>query len=684
VAAVPFEEQWANSPHNDAEGEPFVHWNEEDPAEVPTTCAKCHSTPGYQDFLGADGSPAGTVDAAAPIGTTIECVACHNDVTLTKTSVVFPSGVEITGLGDESRCMECHQGRASKVQVDETLQTYGADVDLDTVPEPVEDRTLGFINIHYYAAAATHFGTEVKGGYEYDGKTYDARFDHVVGYTGCADCHNPHTLEIKVQECSVCHSGVDSQEAVRSIRMFGSLTDYDGDGDFSESIASEIEGLQGMLLSTIQSYATEVAGTAVVYDPASHPYFFADANANGAVDEGEEAYGTWTGRMLKAAYNYQVSVKDPGAFAHGGKYIIELLYDSIEDLAPEMVVGLTRVDHGHFAGSEEPFRHWDEEGLVPGECAKCHSATGLPTFLGEASRARDGVSGVNVAVRPSSGLNCATCHSDLSTFTRYEVAQVKFPSGAILDIGNPDANLCLNCHQGRESTVSVNAAIQRSGAGDDEVSEGLSFRNPHYFGAGATLLGTEAKGAYEYDGQAYNTRFLHVEGFNTCVNCHDTHALTVKVEACTGCHTGIESPEDIRMTQGDFDGDDDASEGLAGEVATMHEQLYAAIQAYATETAGTGIVYSPAAYPYFFVDTNGNGTAEEDELNGDNAFASWTPRLLRAAYNYQWTAKDPGAFAHNGKYIMQVLYDGLQDLGADVSGMTRPEVTAAPAETPAP
>ena len=35
-------------------------------------------------------------------------------------------------------------------------------------------------------------------------------------------------------------------------------------------------------------------------------------------------------------------------------------------------------------------------------------------------------------------------------------------------------------------------------------------------------------------------------------------------------------------------------------------------------------------------------------------------------------AKDPGAFAHNGKYILQILYDALKDLGLSVSGMTRP------------
>jgi len=46
--------------------------------------------------------------------------------------------------------------------------------------------------------------------------------------------------------------------------------------------------------------------------------------------------------------------------------------------------------------------------------------------------------------------------------------------------------------------------------------------------------------------------------------------------------------------------------------------------------------------------------------------------LLKAAYNYQYSQKDPGAFAHNGPYILQILYDSLEDIGADTSGMTRP------------
>ena len=647
---VPFEELWASSGHADAEAEAFRHWDEDDPKEVPARCAKCHSSYGYLDFLGADGTEAGTVDNAAPVDSVISCTTCHNEATAVLDSVVMPSGVEITGLGAEARCMQCHQGRQSTVSVNEAITEAG--VDEDTVSED-----LGFANIHYYAAAATKYGTAAKGGYEYEGKSYDANFAHVEAFDTCVECHDSHTLELKVEACSTCHPGAASAEDLRNVRMAGSLVDYDGDGDVSEGIYYELDGMRGTLYQAIQAYASEVSGTPIVYDAHAYPYFFIDTNANGTIDADEAAfpnqYNAWTARLLKAAYNYQVSIKDPGAYAHGGKYIIQLLYDSIEDLDAALVESLHRIDAGHFAGSEEAFRHWDEDGEVPGSCSKCHSATGLPAFLKE---------GVSVSEPLANGFLCSTCHDDLVAFSRYAVNEVEFPSGAKLSFGEAaDANLCLQCHQGRESKVSVDKLI--ADLDDDTVSDKLRFLNIHYFAAGATRFGTEAKGAYEYEGKTYNGLFAHVEPYSQCTQCHSTHGLQVKVEDCSTCHAGVEELEDIRMTTTDFDGDGDTTEGIAGEIDTLREALYAAIQDYATNVVGTGIVYNAHAYPYWFTE------AEE-------RYTTWTPRLLRAAYNYQYATKDPGAFAHNGQYIIQVLYDTLEDIGqeatVDMNGMTRP------------
>src|SRR6185295_9670237 len=112
----------------------------------------------------------------------------------------------------------------------------------------------------------------------------------------------------------------------------------------------------------IQKYAKEKGGVAIVYGPETYPYWLIDTNDNGTLDEEENVsangYSTWTARLLKAAYNYQVSVKDPGAFAHGNKYIVQLLYDSMQDLGGD-VSEMSRTDAGHFAGNTTPFRNWD-------------------------------------------------------------------------------------------------------------------------------------------------------------------------------------------------------------------------------------------------------------------------------------------------------------------------------------
>jgi len=330
---VPFYAEWVTSPHAHRASEAFTHWNQE--GAIPVACAKCHSTPGFLDFLGADGSAAGVVDRPAAIGTVITCAACHKSKTRTFTSVVFPSGLKVESLGADARCMACHQGRESSVSVGRAVS--GQD---DDAPNP----RIAFLNVHYRAAGATLMGAMAGGAYEYPGKTYAGRFQHREPYNHCSGCHDPHAAAVRVADCGACHKEVTDKASLHRIRV--SKIDYDGNGDANEGIAQEIEHLRSRLYAAITTYAKTIAKKDIVYHPDVHPYFFIDTNGNGTPDRDEvrppNKYDAWTPRLLKAAYNYQFVTKEPGAYAHNPTYTLQILYDSLADLGIKVSLDLSR------------------------------------------------------------------------------------------------------------------------------------------------------------------------------------------------------------------------------------------------------------------------------------------------------------------------------------------------------
>lgn len=724
---------WENSAHADKTAEAFNHWNEE--GSIPVDCARCHSTPGFQDYIGADGSAVDSVESEAPLGTTVECQACHadpeNGVLRDRTYVTFPSGAKVEDLGPEALCMTCHQGRESSKSIDKAIADSGV-TDDDTVSSK-----LKFINIHYYAAAATQFGKVAMGGYQYEGKSYDARFAHVPGYNACFICHNSHSLEVDMESCNTCHTGIEDP---KNIRFYGSFVDYDGDGNITEGMYYEIETFKDMLFTAIQRYAREIVGKPLAYDELTYPYFFNDNNNNGVVDSNEadyaNSYKSFTARLQKASYNFQVAMKDPNSFAHNGKYIIELLYDSLEDLNSKLggsqpssitrprvnrsrpatqemrsdkkngnpaasramkgtgdlkernlnpnnnsASSLARTDEGHFDGSGEPWRHWDEDGEVLSSCAKCHSAEGLPYFLENGK--------VDKSMPIANGMLCITCHTT-PPLLRF-AGPVTFPSGAVKDLAD-ESNLCLNCHQGRESKKSVDKAIA-AGAGPYE------FTNIHYYAAAASFFGSEVQGGYEFAGKTYVGRnpFPNHNGlFTDCVECHfstksfnrkqdDSDALfhntAPSKEDCVFCHgQDVSQPHPgadaakfefggIRpANMPDFDGDNNSGESLKDELKGLESALFSKLLAYG-ESIGAPLVYDADAYPYFFKDKNGNGVADSDELEYANRY-KFTAPMLRAAYNFQMSKKEPCGYIHNPRYIAQLLVDSIGHLGGNIKAYT--------------
>ncbi|MCR9087593.1 MAG: polyheme membrane-associated cytochrome C [Rhodobacteraceae bacterium] len=319
----------------------------------------------------------------------------------------------------------------------------------------------------------------------------------------------------------------------------------------------------------------------------------------------------------------------------------------------------------HADRSSGSFTHWDDDGEIPGSCAVCHSSTGAIDYMA-GPMSTPGI--LDHPVPLGTVVECDVCHGPAAT----ALTAVPFPSGVTVD-GFGTSATCAVCHQGRASADTVRAAV--GDLAEDAVSGDLSFINIHYSASAATLMGSAVHGGYEYGGKSYQGQFAHVPGFGTCVECHQPHSLDVPRENCVACHQNAADFSAIRLSVQDYDGDGNVAEGIADPIATLHERLYAAIRDYATSVAGTPIIYANA-YPYFFIDGDGDGAVTEGEAAYPNRYQSWTPRLLQAAYNYQFVAKDSAAYVHNPRYALQLLFDSLESLSqqvtVDMSGLVRP------------
>ena len=64
-------------------------------------------------------------------------------------------------------------------------------------------------------------------------------------------------------------------------------------------------------------------------------------------------------------------------------------------------------------------------------------------------------------------------------------------------------------------------------------------------------------------------------------------------------------------------------------------------------------------------DANGDGVA--DQADGKPVpYNAWTPRLLKAAYNWKFVSSDAGIHVHNPHYALELLYDSMEDLAGPV------------------
>ncbi len=655
---LPFYDAWASSGHGDYDAAPFRHWDED--GEVPQSCSRCHTTTGFQDQVGADGTNEGQVDGPHAPGAGIECVACHNSKASALDAAVFPSGEEVDGLGPNATCATCHQGRQSGVGVRAILDAAGVGDD-----EVSESISIFSVNVHYLQSAATLYAARVEGGFQYEGQAYDYKFRHVPAGNSCTDCHSPHSLQVKTETvCSECHEQFKENGSgdPRDIRMIVSQgVDYDGDGDLEEGLYYEVETLGEKLLLGIENYADEQGLPAICFNSLAFPYWFVDDNGNRVCDEGETTgYSQLTPRLAKALYNYTFVGNDPGSYAHNGKYAIKLLFDSITDLNSVLSdqVPMTfamRDDPGHFNGASNANQRWGNDEPVSASCSRCHGGAAGFRFYTTFEESLE-------VTAPDNGMECYTCHDNVSsTFERYQVQTIIFPSGQRVEEGLESVMLCSNCHAGRRSGVQVEESI---------ASGSTSLPNPHYLPGAAVRFGSGSNIGAEISGKAYPGVWSHVGG-NSCNACHratnSNHSFNVNniVNDCKQCHVDAATLQDIKASsRGDYDGDG-VAENLPTELAGMQEVLVEAMQGEADICYGGD--------RNFYNDTNSNGVCDASEIDSSNRFSEWTADLMRAGWNHNLVEYDGGGWAHNFNYLGRLLYDSTEALDAGLAGdMTRP------------
>ncbi len=220
--------------------------------------------------------------------------------------------------------------------------------------------------------------------------------------------------------------------------------------------------------------------------------------------------------------------------------------------------------------------------------------------------------------------SCHDMHNNAST-GRHQIVTSLSEDNVVVKTANDDNSLCLTCHAGRAPFASLTvedvAEINVNSTFNDlmdPVKEAVTNHTQHYY--------DPAKADSSSNGSS----------------------------RCSRCH--------MPKT---------AKSALKSEIRALETALLTDIMSYAAATIGTELVYDDTTYPYFFIDSNANGVVDTGENSFANAYTAFDTKLIRAAYNYAFSLKEPHGYIHHPDYIAQLLIDSMEDLVGSATIATR-------------
>jgi len=230
-------------------------------------CAACHTAEGFIQFLETD-DLVPNIDAPGPEGNDITCAACHD-----------PHGGPFEGqlrMEPDELCQKCHN---PEYNPDENPEPDGSD-------------------IHH----STAWMLEGKGGFEYEGYSYESSIHNLAVPKKCVTCHvvmtdyesdeipafTGHTFEPQGLICVDCHTGFDPA---------GENFDWHG-------VQTEIDSLLGELEEILQAASPE--------DSLSNEFF-------------------------RAKFNHDFVHADGSHGVHNTKYARGLLISALSNFSPTSV-----------------------------------------------------------------------------------------------------------------------------------------------------------------------------------------------------------------------------------------------------------------------------------------------------------------------------------------------------------